>query len=53
MKKTYIKPDVQIAEIGMQVLLAESGIEFVFENQGLDPIDYGGNTSDFDITSLD
>ena len=50
MKKTYIKPEMQVFEIERLVMLAGSVNATIDDNED---IDYGGNTSSGGINSMD
>ena len=50
MKKTYVKPDIQIFEIERQVILAGSVNATI---DGKEDIEYGGSTSSYSIWSAD
>ena len=52
MKKTYVKPEIQVFRISKPMLLAGSGMNASF-NDDASSIDDGGDTSSGGIYSID
>lgn len=51
MKKTYVKPEIQVFRISKPMLLAGSGMKASFSDES--SIDDGGDTSSGGIYSID